>query len=293
MKTNILTLAITLTVGIILAGSLLMPVISEATETEKTFNNEGYYYMTDLGEDSITYVFDGSKWTINDVVVDIDITDLTTIVAAENVIIRANGYFRGTTTINASALNLTVTADSITGTATVSGNTQTINLSLDVYYCAVTEPTGYVLSKYNTPTYLHKDSDILADGQSAYTPSASAVFRIEGNINDGFTVTPALASITVTDVKCNYTVIDEYIDLYRVDSITFKSVYNSGTPSDPSDDVVRDQTYSSYVVPASVTSEMTNHLNSGEIAILNALPVLIIAALVLMAAGAIILKRED
>ena len=293
MKTNILTLAITLTVGIILAGSLLMPVISEATETEKTFNNEGYYYMTDLGEDSITYVFDGSKWTINDVVVDIDITELTTIVAAENVIIRANGYFRGTTTINASALNLTVTADSITGTATVSGNTQTINLSLDVYYCAVTEPTGYVLSKYNTPTYLHKDSDILADGQSAYTPSASAVFRIEGNINDGFTVIPALTSITVTDVECNYTVIDEYIDLYRVDSITFKSVYNSGTPSDPSDDVVRDQTYSSYVVPASVTSEMTNHLNSGEIAILNALPVLIIAALVLMAAGAIILKRED
>ena len=52
-------------------------------------------------------------------------------------------------------------------------------------------------------------------------------------------------------------------------------------------------TYSYFIVPASVTSELTNHLSNGEIAILNALPILIIVALVVMAAGALYLKRDD
>ena len=49
MKTNILTLVITLVVGIILAGSLLAPVVSDAqsTVTEKTMSNMG---LTSYGE---------------------------------------------------------------------------------------------------------------------------------------------------------------------------------------------------------------------------------------------------
>ena len=49
---NLLTLAITLTVGIILAGAMLMPIINEMTVTTDTFTNEGYFYMDEIDADS-------------------------------------------------------------------------------------------------------------------------------------------------------------------------------------------------------------------------------------------------
>ena len=65
MRTNVLTLIITLVVGIILTGALLGPVISDATETETTFTNEGGFFpMSEiLATDSESHVltWDGSN----------------------------------------------------------------------------------------------------------------------------------------------------------------------------------------------------------------------------------------
>lgn len=274
---------------VIVAG--FVPVVGESVSATTTFENDGYYYMTDLTDQSLSYEFDGTKWTINGEQANIDITDLTTIVAADKEIIRANGYFRGTNNLNATALNITVTANGITGTATVNGSPQTINFNVTVYYCAVTVTTDTVLSKYNVPTYLNEDSQILADGQSAYKSDASAVFRIEGSIADGFTVTPALTTISITDVECNYTAVSGYLDLYKVESITFKSVWNAGTPDDTSDDVTLNQTYSSYVVPAKVTAEKTAHADDNTASIISMLPFILIMGVVLMFVGVVLVRR--
>ena len=280
-------LVIALVVGGLLVGGLLIPSIEGMTATEKTFENEGYYYMTDLNDQSITYVFDGSTWTINGIQATIDTSELTTIVAANNVIIRANGYLRGSSNINLTSLDITVTADGITGYGMNGSTRHDINLSVAVYYCAVTTPTDYVLSKYNVPTYLNENSQILADGQSAYKSDASAVFRIEGSIADGFTVTPAMSSITITDVVCNYSAVAGYEDLFKVESITFNSVFNNGTPADPSDDITQAQTYSSYVVPVEITAEKTQQLDATQIAMFGVISILGIVALVVVAANGI------
>lgn len=58
MKTNILTLAITLTLGIILAGSLLMPVIADASTDEHTGTNPYKLRMSEIGEETITLTYD-------------------------------------------------------------------------------------------------------------------------------------------------------------------------------------------------------------------------------------------
>lgn len=281
-KTNLLTLVVTLTVGIILAGSLLMPVITDATTTEKTFENGKLYYMTDLGEDSITYTFDGTKWIVDGEDANFVISDATTLIAGNDFIVRSNGQVRGSTTINPTNMEITVTASGVSGTYNSGANT--ISISADVYYCAVTEKTDYVLCPYNVPVYLHKDSEILADGQSGISSGNATVFRIEGSIDDGFTVTPVNSGVTVSDLVCNYEAVDGYIDLYKVNSITFKTTYNAEE---------RTQTYSSYIVPASVTSELTNHLNNGEIALMNALPVIVIIGLVLAGVGAIFIRNRD
>ena len=58
-KMNVLTLIITLVVGVILTGALLGPVVSDATKTTETFTNEGYFTMDKYGTDTdITIVWD-------------------------------------------------------------------------------------------------------------------------------------------------------------------------------------------------------------------------------------------
>lgn len=76
MKTNILTLVITLVIGIILAGSLLAPVISDAQKTigpEVTLTNDSDIVLREIEDGDVfkltSTVVSGSKtdvWTIND-----------------------------------------------------------------------------------------------------------------------------------------------------------------------------------------------------------------------------------
>ena len=290
---KILMTVIGVVVAVIITAAVLMPVLSDAVKTEDTFTNEGYYYMTDLGEQSIVYTFDGTKWTVDGEDMDVVPSDITTLIAGEEVIVRANGQIRGTTNLNPTTItSMTVTADGITGTAIVSGNSQNFTISKTIFYCAVNDKTGFVLSKYNTPTYLNKDSQILADGLSGYKAGSSALFRIEGSIEDGFTVSPTPDTLGITDVTCNYEVVDSHLDLYKVTSITFNSVYDNGTPDDTTDDVIRQQTYTSYVVPYEVTAERAVHFDPAQIAILDAIPMFVIVAILMLAAALIIRNRE-
>ena len=265
-----------LVLGAILVGGLLIPTVQGITETESTFENGKLYYMTDLGEDSITYSFDGTKWIVDGEDANFVISDATTLIAGNDFIVRSNGQIRGSTTISPTNMEITVTATGVSGTYNSGANT--ISISADVYYCAVTEKTDFVLCPYNVPVYLHEDSEILADGQSGISSGNATVFRIEGSIKDGFTVTPVNSGVTVDDVVCNYEAVDGYIDLYKVDSITFKTTYNAEE---------RLQTYSSYIVPAEVTAEKSWHLDTTEIAMFGVISLLGIIMLIVIAANAI------
>lgn len=276
--------------------SAMLPIMGEVTSAEDTFTNEGYYYMTDLGEQTISYTFDGSKWTIDGEDANIIISDDTTLIAGEEVIVRTTGLIRGKANLSPSTMEITVSATGITGTATVSGNTTSVNIVADIYYCAVIDKTDYVLTKYNTPTYLNENSEILADGMAGYKSGSACLFRIEGSINDGLTIyiTPSTLSdsLTITDLQFNYTKMGDYVDLYKVNSITFTTTFDNSTPDDPSDDVVRNQVFTSYVAPYEVTSEKTYHPDGPTTAILNMLPIIIGAGLLLGAIAFMIVTRK-
>lgn len=293
METNKLIAGIVAAaIAVIVLAGVLMPALSNATTTEDTYINDGLYYMTDLADQSIVYTFDGTKWTIDGEDSSIAPSDDTTLAAGDEVIIRTSGLIRGKANLTPSVMSITVTATGITGTATVNNVSQSVNISATMYYCAVNDETDYTLSKYNVPTYLHEDSQILADGMAGYKSGSAALFRIEGSIADGFTVTPTPNTLGITDVQCNYEKLDDHIDLYKVTSITFKSVYDNGTPGDTSDDVIRDQTFSSYVVPAKITCERSVHFSDAMNVILNVIPLLIIVAVLLGVVAVFILRRE-
>ena len=287
MKANILTLAITLTVGIILAGSLLMPVISDATTTEKTFNNTGLYYMENPDESiSVKYLGD-SQWEINGETLVYTNIGATNIIVTDNTFVRNNGQVRGGVYSTWAAADLTISNGTVTGTATVSGSSTSISWTYDYIYVATNEKAANLMKSNTTAVYIKGDSEIIGMGVSgvkdASGTNTAAEFKVVVEDLEA-TVTSTNTNITVSNVKVNATAVDGYKDLYLFASVTFDAKWGDYTSS---------LTYNIVIVPSSVTAELSNHLAPGEIAILNALPILIIVALVMMAAGALYLKRDD
>ena len=306
MKANILTLAITLTVGIILAGSLLMPVISDATTTEETFRNDGVFnYGVFSTDDTYTLVYNsttgisvnGTPITIEGVTPGTSSTRYS-IIAMENAIVRygsnADGYACQIFGTNTDNQYMTNSYDDLTATiadgklsivaSSSGGATTTKTFEFTTMYAIVPSEDKAIMKIATGDVYIKGDSDLYASGQTTVT-SWSNIFHFEGTYDDGITITsPAIPTATYENVKWNIEPVKGFIDLYKLTSIEFDIVYN---------DTTTHAVYSYFGVPSSVTAERSQHLSPGEIAIVNAIPILIIVALVMMAAGALYLKRDD
>ena len=293
MKTNLLTLVVTLTVGIILAGSLLMPVISEATTTERTLTNEGVYYIQSDNE-THTLEFDHGVYTIDGEVVSIPITEQYTFLATDSAIFRSYGQsiqIRGSVSITADSCSLTIANGEINGTYTSGDTTDALALEYTSYVLATNSTEDRVMKSYTSNAYLKGDSVVSGRGVTGLWIDENHTTRymyilIDGTIDDGLTATVyGRTDFTVSDLEFNVTPTEGYEDCYTFGSITFNVTHTSGT--------VTPVTYTAIIVPTSVTAELSQHLSSAEIAIMNAIPVMIIVALVLMAVGALYLKRDD
>ena len=313
MKANILTLAITLTVGIILAGSLLMPVISDATTTEKTFENKGYFYMDKIAaSDADAYTIEWSSATAGVIAVngvDVNVSDWSptsygqtiTIFATESDIFRVGMgsggnsllwvQIRGGTISYAQASSsFDATIESGTATIYLDSETSPRTLSYTDAYMIASEKSDYIMKRAADEVYMLKDSPIYSIGVTSIAAGSgtdTVVFGVEGTADDvdiSVIRQSTVNEITLTEPVINKTAVSGYVNLYTFKEITF-------TATELATDT--DCVYSYVIVPTTITAELSQHLAPGEIAILNALPILIIVALVVMAAGALYLKRDD
>lgn len=301
---NLLTLAITLTVGIILAGSLLMPVISDATETEKTFVNEGVFnYGLFTPDDEYTIEFTQATGTL--IVNDEEVTPIPgvsvtegknySVVASDNFLLRfgsgAGAFFLQIIGTDADDNSIAIVLNTGTCTGTINdGNfevtygTTTKTFEFTEIYGIVKDPSVAIMKAAANEVYIKGDSEIYASGVTNVS-AWNNLFHFEGTYKDGITISsPNLPDATYDNIEWNIEAVPGYVDLYKLTSIEFDITYDETTVH---------ATYSYFGVPSSVTAELSQHLDSGSIAILKALPVLIIVALVVMAAGALYLKRDD
>ena len=315
---NLLTLAITLTVGIILAGSLLMPVISDATETEHTFTNDGYFRMThvdDTTDHTITWTYEKPNTiTVDgtDVLIDYHVSNgQVTVIADTNWIVRLYNDGAG----EVSAVAMVASTGGTASAQVIDSSTATISLTsgeMSATFGNATRTGTYTdawipsndgeftMKKADKVAYINENSEIVGYGLSrvktasgAASGSPGAGISLIGNIADGITANVWRGpEVTLSDAQINAQMDATYLDIYKLDSITATAHYSETVDGET---VVTDSTvtYNYLLVPYQVTSELTQHLNPGEIAILNALPVLIIVALVVMATGALYLKRDD
>lgn len=303
-KMNALTLIITLVVGVILTGALLGPVISDATKTEVTYTNEGYYRMAEIGDESISIVWDHTEpkqITVNDEVVDlikVPTNKVVTIAVTDETIIRyapvtsntliqvysSAGYY-GAGVNDGTDMTITIgegtlTADNGSGTTV----TKTITSG---YYAS--NNGKWIMKTDGETAFIHKDDSVVVLAGNTNVGDVTIGVYANGTINDGlsfetFPVDGEAHVVTYGDVTFNYTDVTGYIDLVKLSNCQFDITC---------DDTTATATYSYFLVPYEVTAELSQHLTPGQISLVGAIPVMVIVALLMAAVGAIALRRAD
>lgn len=285
-------MAITAAIVVIVIGSVLAPVISDATKTEDVYTNEGYFYL-DRFTDEFSFKWDYDNpnvFTINDKNVNFTNTsglDMS-VVLGDTFLIRYYGdrcafffepYWGSSVEANAINKTLDVTLSNGTLTGTNGLDTQSASSVTELY--SITDNGPYIMKKTNESVYLKEDSQIFATGITE-DPNAGAylIWHMDGTPADetGFHWPDEfISTITVSDEAINITESATISGLYELSTITFKAEESSETGANI------DITASYFVVPAKVAMSVSNPLGSGTIAILTAIPTLVIIALLVAA----------
>lgn len=299
MEMKIPLVAISAFVVVVVLAAVLMPVLGDATDTDDTFTNEGYFHMTkyDMSTD-VTIYWDHTtptKLTVNGETYDVDtpVNQFVSLAIGDTWYFRyANGVsnfytqmsYGGVTSLAASTtagtdLQVVCSAGTATGTVLNNGavsSTQTV--SYTELYVLSGDTGDYVTKKSTDKVYMAADSEFLGLGSTAIGSSGSCICRVEGSIEDDASVTVIAAStgLTLTVKSGSIAITDTALTKnigYQLSKIDFTLVDGSSNEYNV--------TYSYFIVPSEVTLEKTEHLTGNEIALLAAIPALVIIALLI------------
>lgn len=297
MKTNILTLVITLVVGIILAGSLLAPVITDAQKnTNDTLINdvsEGMTFKLDGADDyNLTTTDSIRAWLINGTAVDMYNASGALAITDKCRFEKNGGYVSlydatGSRIANLSGVTnkvvieytaetkvFSVTTYTGMGDSAEVANTYTYNVENILYYI----PGGdYGAIQTNGDPdisyYVNDLSEVIAGGAYTTGDLDTSYFA------EGSTVYVGNASYTASGTA---TTVKEYTDAIKGSS--YSITITDGEAS---------ETFTPYTVfvPLKVIAHTSEQ--NGQIALYGAIPILVIVSLLMAAIGAIALRRGD
>ena len=300
MKNNILNLAIVLTVGMILAGSLMMPVINDAAATTDTFKNEGYFYLDEIDADTTRTIF-WDHTAPNQLTIDTDNVvslptnvSVTTVCSGDNWMVRhsPNSLFQLYITnggVSASVndgtdLTITISGGTLTAVNTASTPVTKSVTFTDAYCITYEDKADYVMKKSDAVAYMNADSPIFGEGRSNIGSQIGVAILVEGTVEDVNITEISSYSATFGDPTIVMTANSAHNDLYELQKITF-----TGTVGTESSDL----TYSYFIVPSTVTAERSVHFAPGEIVLIETIPIMVIVALLMFSVGGLYLRRSD
>lgn len=314
MDNKFIGLMVGLTVGVLMVSGFLWPVVSDATATTTTFENNGYYTMDKVATDAeFTLTWDSAEPLAVDVggeKIDLSNKGLVnnmnyTIFGADNFVfrLRTEGsrvtcqYF-GSQTVTPTFMFADTTTNSKI-TAVVAGGNITVSTTnpdystpvtftmTDKTYCINANDAGaYVMKKSNESVYIESTTDIIVlDGLTSLAANDVGIYA-EGTINNDLDATIFRGTVTypVTLRDWTYTTTDVngYVNLVKLEKVVFTATQN---------DTDYPVTYSYFIVPAEVTAEKAQHLDTMQIAMIGVIGTL--GAIVLIAAAAGSIRRLD
>lgn len=294
---NLLTLTITLVVGIILAGSLLMPVISEATTETYTIENDGTPFKLISEAENPTIVLSkvGGAIVIESDGETVENPDFTlfgaaSIVYGESGFIRLNtsGQLRGFAD-DFYGVNVT---DTVTVTITFTEDNAIMTPSTGTAKTVPLKPTAYIGNGsyvQTTSPYINDTTTIYLAGNTNYdgvnhyisyvgygVSDALSTATVFSDLGTGVTVESLTHVVNATNISAN---------LYKLNNVQFTAV--------DSNDREYDATYSFLLAPHEIVYNNAGYMGAGYVGIVAAIPTILIAGLVVTAAGALYLKRDD
>lgn len=283
---NLLTLAITLTLGVILAGSLLMPVISDAqkdlgnpiTKSNQIYN--GFYVEPNA---EYTLELDKTGWTANGV----DLTgqnfrqlvfsDSFTIMIDQPMESGAFGYISGKEVANPIYFNALYAyevtfADNTVNVVRTTDDTTIFTKTYTWAFAACAEGTagawGTIVRVGTTDAYVLDESQLILSGYY-YTGDNDTFY----SYRDGVLYCGEYSgSVEITKGITNGTT-----DIFNITELDVN---------------VGDETFTPFL--ALVPLSVTGHATAGAAySLLGALPIMVIIGLVFAATAAIVAKRDD
>ena len=296
LKKNIMMI-VSLMVAVIIALSVLVPVIQDSSASEDKFTNEGMFKMSELSAtDSETYTLSytvaTNTLTINGETADISgISTASSIIAGDTFFLRlqpnTRAYLMGSTSsfegnyfgFNASSLSVSMTSGTLTATATTGGVDASATFTYTKAY--VIDESGdldYIMKSSNSEVYVLADSPLFASGQTSINASdntsVSTAIIMDGTIEDGVTFTAIKGATTATfdDIVINAVAESGYKDLYKLSNVTATATYDGKDT---------DMTYSYFVVPSEVTAERSVHVSTIEASLLGIIPLLVVIGIVI------------
>lgn len=297
MNMKIIGISLTVVVSIIVLAGVLMPILDDSTTTERIFKNVGYYDMTYSESESATFEWNylyPRTLTVNGDSVTLPEPSGTerTIICGDAFIItyssNANGerlrFYDAEHAVTANVSGSSVlTLSCASGSYTVTVGTTSYSGSYSELFYIDTDG-GYVMKDSNTPAYVSGDSKItIMDWTSV--GSATVGVRVVGSIDDGLTYSTFRGEgYTFSNQNVVSSEDAEYKDLYSVGDISLTISDGSNT---------KNKVFSAYIVPAEVTAEKAVHLSDNEISIINAIPIMVIIAILVGIVAAIISRRMD
>ena len=269
-------------VAVVMVGAVL-PVFADTTQAYDTFTNEGYFRVDSTdGDFSFSWDYDnpndfvfGDKTLTfdNPAGFDVSVTmsDAFFIrVDKNNATVYFNGDGAGNIIANSTNKTLTVSRSGSTVSATNGVTTKTITDSSVIYF--MSETGDWVMKNANKPAYMLADSMIFARGYSTLTGPVYTPVLIKGD-TESVTITATNEDVTsITDIVIHTDEINSYVGLYSLDKITFTATANA------TDNTI---TFNYFVVPYEVTAERAVHTEGPLTILINVLPLMAVAGLLL------------
>lgn len=297
MKTNVLTLAITLTIGVILAGSLLMPVISDAQDTIEPItktNDTAVLLRPAESGDVLKATYDASTgwiWSLNDTVIEgVGDNSITwnTYIISDAAYLSGRGATGWASSITLFDTNPTGNvgygnssySDEITITFADGAMTFEGPVASPLTFPTTVDYTwAYVICPEIEATYC-----AAVDGGSAYVKSTNDVILCGVYTTGENDCSYYMKNGEATVIGGDYTI-----------NVNQNMVLTDGTNDIYTDTIsvdIGDENFTPFRI--FVPYEVSGHATSGAtISLLGALPIMVIIGLVLAATSAIFTRRND
>lgn len=278
MNNKLIAIVMTLVVGIILAGSVLMPVVNDArttTSTEVNYTNEETTFRMAGASDVVTLTLSSGTVTLNDVAIE-KISNsnilLSDAVSLDQFQYQGNWlnrmWFKDSTALQyPSAFELTFENGNVTGTVTISDATTSIDTTYSYLFYADSEG-DYIQMTNNdwaNGVYLNNANQLILSGLYTTGENDTTYSYVDGVFTTGGDYT---GSVELTTEKVG-------MDVIKATALTV---------------TIGEETFTPF--RALVPMTVVGHTETPASNLIGVIPVLVIVSLVVAAIGMVVVKRD-